>query len=227
MAAQQRKVNVSEDDSRSPVIPSQVLDAAAAMFLQSGYFRTRMQDIASSFGVTHAALYYHFRNKKDILAQINIRACEDLLARADAIVGRMTDPGDTFVELLRSHMTYVAENPALIATFFENDFEIPQAEFRKIQKMRRAYTKVFLDVYEQGVSAGALREFDQNIAVFLVLGACNWIYRWYEPGGDMPPEDLVTNAMKVLEAAFLAGDPKSAKPARKAPRAPGARKKAT
>jgi TetR/AcrR family transcriptional regulator, cholesterol catabolism regulator len=202
--AQRRKAQPKEQEGRSPVLPSEVLDAAAEMFLANGYFRTRMQDIASSFGVTHAALYYHFRNKTDILAQVNLRACQDLLARANSILAQNLDPADTFVALIRSHMTYVAENPALIATFFENDFELPAAQFRRIQRMRRQYTDVFLDVYEKGVDQGLLVSFNTNVAVFFALGACNWIYRWYEPGGTMGPAQLVDEGMRLIDALFRA-----------------------
>jgi AcrR family transcriptional regulator len=215
VAAQQRKTHPMEDETRPPVIPSQVLDAAATMFLTNGYFRTRMQDIASSFGVTHAALYYHFRNKKDILAQINLRACQDLLDRANAILAKDLGSSDTFMELVRSHMSYVALNPALIATFFENDFEIPEPEFEEIQEMRRKYTKIFLNVYQKGVAEGTLPDFDGNIAVFFVLGACNWIYRWYEPGGDMTPDQIVDEGMRFLGALFSSGEAKTrSKPVR-------------
>jgi AcrR family transcriptional regulator len=181
-----------------PVIPETVLEEAARMFLEQGYYRTRMQDIADSFGVTHAALYYHFRNKQDILAQINVRAIRKLLDGAESILATEMPPTEKFLALIRQHMEYVATNPAFVGTFLEHDLEIPPAHLARITRMRRAYTQILIDLYEEARADGSVPAIDSKVAVSLLLGACNWIYRWYEPDRALSPEQLVEQGMILL-----------------------------
>src|SRR3990172_1084369 len=44
-----------------------ILRAAERLFAQHGYARTSMKRLAGSVGVTDAALYNHFRSKREIL----------------------------------------------------------------------------------------------------------------------------------------------------------------
>jgi AcrR family transcriptional regulator len=191
-------VDALRPEPRSPVNAEQVLDHAAELFLANGYYGTRMQDIAEFFGVTHAALYYHFRNKQDILARINLRALEQLLESAHDAMAEGRPPRETLLEMLRRHMTHVAHGPAVVAALLEHDLEIPPESFAEIARRRREYNDLFVVVYDRGKHEGTLPDVDSRVAVSLLIGACNWIYRWYEPGGALPPAQLVEQGMQLL-----------------------------
>ncbi|MEZ0068819.1 AcrR family transcriptional regulator [Streptacidiphilus sp. MAP12-20] len=49
---------------------ARILDVALELFVEHGYEKTSLREIADRLGVTKAALYYHFRTKEDILAGI-------------------------------------------------------------------------------------------------------------------------------------------------------------
>jgi AcrR family transcriptional regulator len=49
---------------------ARILDVALELFVEHGYDKTSLREIADRLGVTKAALYYHFRTKEDILAGI-------------------------------------------------------------------------------------------------------------------------------------------------------------
>jgi AcrR family transcriptional regulator len=44
-----------------------ILDVALELFIEKGYDKTSLREIADQLGVTKAALYYHFPSKQDIL----------------------------------------------------------------------------------------------------------------------------------------------------------------
>ena len=44
-----------------------IIETALALFSQSGYLATSMNDIAQQVGLTKAALYKHFSGKQEIL----------------------------------------------------------------------------------------------------------------------------------------------------------------
>jgi AcrR family transcriptional regulator len=77
-----------------------ILDIALELFVDRGYDKTSLRDIAERLGTTKAALYYHFERKQDILLELHLRLhalgrealeqleqLEDGQARADAWPG--------------------------------------------------------------------------------------------------------------------------------------------
>jgi AcrR family transcriptional regulator len=50
-----------------------ILDIALELFVEQGYDKTSLRDIATRLGTTKAALYYHFERKQDILLELHLR----------------------------------------------------------------------------------------------------------------------------------------------------------
>ena len=50
-----------------------ILDVAADLFVEQGYDKTSLREIAQRVGFTKAALYYHFASKADILVALHMR----------------------------------------------------------------------------------------------------------------------------------------------------------
>jgi AcrR family transcriptional regulator len=61
--------------------------AAARLFQERGYHNVSMEDVAAAVGLTGPALYRHFRNKHDILAQ----ALDEQLSAVEAVATRALD----------------------------------------------------------------------------------------------------------------------------------------
>ena len=53
-----------------------ILDVALDLFIEQGYDKTSLREIAEPLGVTKAALYYHFAAKEDILLALHLRLHE-------------------------------------------------------------------------------------------------------------------------------------------------------
>jgi AcrR family transcriptional regulator len=53
-----------------------ILDAALDLFIEKGFDKTSLREIAEQLGVTKAALYYHFASKEDILMALHMRLHE-------------------------------------------------------------------------------------------------------------------------------------------------------
>ncbi|MGA7420634.1 MAG: helix-turn-helix domain-containing protein [Acidimicrobiales bacterium] len=81
---------------------SALLEAAAELFAEKGYGETSIRDITRRSGVTSGAVYGHFRNKADLLAEaVNLRTTEEL--ESQATVSRATDYIQTLTRLARDY----------------------------------------------------------------------------------------------------------------------------
>src|SRR5579863_3643512 len=58
---------------------ARILDVALDLFIEKGYDKTSLREIAGRLGFTKAALYYHFPSKQDILMALHLRL-HDLFA---------------------------------------------------------------------------------------------------------------------------------------------------
>jgi TetR/AcrR family transcriptional regulator, cholesterol catabolism regulator len=171
-----------------------ILDEAARQFRKNGYERTRVQDIAARFGVTHAALYYYFPRKSDILVALNVAAMETLLNGVRELVD-VDDPAVRFERMLEAHIVFVAGNLPMMAAFFEYDSAVRQEDFRKIRHLRRQYNDTLTSTFEEAQNSGSFTSgITAETAVNTLLGAVNWMYRWHSP--DVPP-DLATLTQEI------------------------------
>ncbi len=99
----------SKRSARRPrgVMRERILDVALELFMEDGYEKTSLRDIAERLGVTKAAIYYHFERKEDILLELHLRlhaigrtaldkleALDDPVAQAEAWPALM----DEFIE---------------------------------------------------------------------------------------------------------------------------------
>src|SRR6202020_1691135 len=50
-----------------------ILNVALDLFIEKGFDKTSLREIAEQLGVTKAALYYHFASKEDILMALHLR----------------------------------------------------------------------------------------------------------------------------------------------------------
>ena len=57
----------------APSTRERILDIALELFVDQGYDKTSLRDIAERLGTTKAALYYHFERKQDILLELHLR----------------------------------------------------------------------------------------------------------------------------------------------------------
>src|SRR5438445_13587309 len=83
--ARQRNLDVKRDA---------VLQTAAHLFLEQGYRKTSMSELAKRLKITKPALYYYFRNKDEILVECykaGISVIEDLMDQAAVTHGTGLD----------------------------------------------------------------------------------------------------------------------------------------
>lgn len=70
----------------------ELLDTAFSEFLETGYRESRLEDIAMKAGVTRGALYWHYKNKEDLLDSLIRQKDIESIKIADEIAGSDDEP---------------------------------------------------------------------------------------------------------------------------------------
>ena len=165
-----------------------VLNAAADLFLSRGYNFTRLDDIATSLGITKPALYNYFKNKQEILFACH-RMGHDII---DEAIKGIEQRGGTGIEMLRFLIQVYA---AIMTQKFGmclvrlDDHELAAKDFAHIKRRRRFVYDRFETYIRKGIADGSIIECDVRMTAFWLAGAINNVTRWYKPGG-MTSEEI-------------------------------------
>ncbi|HEU4333394.1 MAG TPA: TetR/AcrR family transcriptional regulator [Candidatus Eisenbacteria bacterium] len=166
----------------------EILRAALRAFRERGYHATTLDDIARRLGVRNTALYHYFPDKESILYECH----RESLGELDRILAEargLPEPGERLRHVIREHVRVMTDTLEGSPLAFEVKSLSPGRR-SEIIAGRDRYERDVRRMVRGGIRAGTFRSVDAKIAVFAILGAINWIARWYRPGGAMRAEEL-------------------------------------
>lgn len=179
----------------------EILDAAAAAFMERGYSATSMADIAERLGATKGRIYHWYRSKGQIYLDIHRRAVEILLDAVEPIASEDAGASERLYRMVYAHAAVMIRDmpyqrvsvQSLDARIVTDGNHVRSETVRGVIALRDSYEQLFADVIAQGVAEGVFREVPGRLATKPLLGAMNWITRWYAPdrvGQEHRPEDI-------------------------------------
>ena len=171
---------------RPPTIENarnRILDDASALFAKEGYDGTSLGELAEAIGLTKAAIYHYFPNKKEIYEAIIVRTLQGLLRAVSAEVARVDQPADGLATFMRAHADYFERHYDAFLTMLvgyggmENVVMIAEA-----QKLRDEYEALLRRIIADGITQGVFAQTDVSVASRAILSMLNWMVRWFKPG---------------------------------------------
>ncbi|MEW2353982.1 TetR/AcrR family transcriptional regulator [Spirillospora sp. NPDC029432] len=147
--------------SSEPANPrrAEILAAAAELFARRGYHGVSIGDLGRAVGLTGPALYRHFRGKEAVLAEMLLDISGRLLAEG-ARRAADPDPAAALDALLRGHIAFALDEPALITVHGRELDNVPEADRHRVRRLQRAYVEEWVGVLRRlrpGEPAGRTR----------------------------------------------------------------------
>ncbi|HSE35759.1 MAG TPA: TetR/AcrR family transcriptional regulator [Blastocatellia bacterium] len=180
-----------------------ILRAAIKVFAGSGFFNSKVADVAREAGVADGTVYLYFKNKDDILASIFNHYMENALAAGRARLAEINHPVEKLRRIVHAHLEGLGRDRNLAVVF--------QVELRSSSKFMEQfsatkvteYLELIREVIEEGQQSGVFRSgLNTKIAAKVLFGALdematNWVlsHKRYS---------LVSTAEPVLDV-FLNG----------------------
>jgi len=177
-------------DARRAVI----LDSAVRAMNDRGLRGAGMRDIARAAGLSTGNLYYYFRNKEELIYACQDRAVDQLL---EVLASAKPRPSfdDRVSALIDGHLRVVMAGGASL--HLELD-ELPKPMFKKIVHKRDRYERGVRELIAEGQREGAARVGDPKLQAFALLGALNWVARWYKDGAGDQEEIIASFRQQLL-----------------------------
>lgn len=177
----------------------EILEVSVEIFSERGYRATGLRDIAERVGLRQPSLYHYFPSKEVILIELYEQVMEDSIRAVSSVAEKGLEPDVAFREVLEERIRYMCLNQRLVRIFFEEEAELPPQLTKKLRRRQREYEDVYVGLLEAGVKKGKFQlSTTPRIALYALLGAVNWSYRWYNSEGSLSVEKLASDIAEML-----------------------------
>ena len=167
----------------------EILKSAAAAFRRRGYHGASMGEIAQALRMTKGSLYYYFKNKEEILFFCHDYSLDILLEMLERIETAGGTPPEKLRSLIESFVHHILDD--LRGTAMTLDFQALSAPLlRRVIAKRDRFDRGIRRLLQEGMDAGAIAPGDPKLLTFAILGAVNWIPRWFDPSGPATSEEI-------------------------------------
>ncbi len=167
-----------------------IVKAAAKLFSEKGYHDATVEEIARELKYTKGSIYYYISSKQDLLFQCHDLAMNLLLENIEKIKNSGLPPDRMLKEVVKSHIETLVSEFNLITVTLGSDYELEEKYAEIIIAKRDQYEKFIADIIREGIKKGIFREVPVKMVINLIMGASNWIGRWFSPDGPMTIQEI-------------------------------------
>ncbi len=154
-----------------------------------GYHGATVEHIAAALRMKKGNLYYYFRDKEDILFACHQYSLDRLLMLLEDIEQRGGPADERLRQIIVAFVHIILDELHSTALFL--DLEALSAAHRKAVIARRdRFDHGMRQVIQSGIRSGAFARSDAKLLSFAILGAINWIPRWYNPDGSSSSQEI-------------------------------------
>jgi AcrR family transcriptional regulator len=176
-----------------------VLRTAVQLFLEQGYHRATLNEVAERLNITKPALYNYFRGKEEILFECWALGQE----RVDEFIAEINAGGGTGLAKLRKLIRAYAE---VMATDFGASLvrfdprDLSDKNRKIVRSAKKSIDRTFRKFIADGIADGSIKPCDPKLSAFAIAGSLNWIGHWFQRGGAFSAEAIASDfAVRLTE----------------------------
>jgi AcrR family transcriptional regulator len=183
---------------QSPKLPAeerrrQLLMAARSLFLKKGFRGTTTEEIARKAGLTKGAIYFHFKNKEDILFELLKHMHAEVVAAIKAIPKGTGSPAELLRSLLEAKCIDSSADFVHYLDFWLQAWKIPKVRKHMVDTMT-GYDEVFASRIDPAFASTPRERRDLAMLIFALYDGM--IVRKMLGQADVSPERQI----KLLKA---------------------------
>jgi AcrR family transcriptional regulator len=167
----------------------EILKSAAAAFRRRGYHGASVDEIASALEMTKGNLYYYFKNKEEILFACHEYSLDKLLVLMEDVQAEQSSPEAKLRRLVLAFVHLILDDLHGTALTLDPEALSPLL-FQRVIAKRDQFDHGIRAIIQQGIDQGVFRPGDPKMIEFAMMGAVNWIAKWFDPAGPMTSDHI-------------------------------------
>lgn len=185
------------------LVEEELIRVAIQCFSERGYLRTTLEDIASRVGISRMTFYSYFDSKATLLKVICERSLSEYRRQLETLLKQPLPRLEKLRRAVALHIASLTSEQPLIQLFFREEAHLPEEVASTVTKIHREIDRLMEKEIERGIQRGEIMAEDPRLLMYAFTGMCNWLYRWYRPGGRITPADIIRVFTRVLESGCL------------------------
>lgn len=194
---------VERNGPRRDVLMVEVLDKAAALFASRGFAATSLQDIAKEIGLSRTSIYYYFASKDALLEELVrgvTQRTAEIFADLDGVAG--ASHAANLAEATRRLVLWVTDPHTHFKLLDRTENELPDELAAMHRDTKRRVLRNMVELIQGGITDGAFKPVNAQVAAFAILGMCNWTAWWFQPSGTLDRKE-VADQVATLAVAMV------------------------
>lgn len=159
---------------------SRIVEAATGMFLARGFDAVTTSQLAEAAGITAPALYWHFKSKMDLFAEVL-----ETSYRSFFVTLLQQTTGDDARQRLHSYVRALVElqlrDQDLMFGLGQLKERLPADRKGELARLQRAYGEHAKEILQQGVDEGYFDLDDLSLTSLAIHTMCEYAVVWYRP----------------------------------------------
>jgi TetR/AcrR family transcriptional regulator len=167
----------------------EILRSAAAAFHKRGYYGASVDAVAKAAGMTGPNLYYYFKDKEEILFTCHDYGLDLLLEMLRQVEASIEPSEEKLRKLIVGFVRVMIDelHGSILMLSVEG---LSPRRLRAIVKKRDRFDRGIRRIIQAQMKEGKIGKTEPKLISFAILGAINWISRWYDPRGHANSEQI-------------------------------------
>jgi AcrR family transcriptional regulator len=193
MPPRPRRQAIDTDTARE-----RILEGAAALFMERGFHATSVRELGDQLDISQSSLYYHAKNKAQILVDLNNDLMDELIAGMEAIAAEPRSGLERLGRVIAQLLETIAEHQARVTVVLHERRSLPKSAARVIQRKRDTVDEIIDRIITEGVQDGTVRDLPVVLLRLALTGMTNWAYTWYDPDGPLSADEIAEFFVDLL-----------------------------
>jgi len=174
-----------------------ILKSASAAFRKLGYHGATVEQIAAALHMNKGNLYYYFKSKEEILFACHVYSHDRLQELLDQTVRSTVSAEAKLRKLIHAAVHVILDELHGTALLVDLDALTP-AHRRAVIERRDKFDHGMRMIIEEGIATGAFKSTNPKLIGFAMLGAVNWIAKWFNPNGPSTSDEVANRFADYL-----------------------------
>ncbi|HET6509111.1 MAG TPA: TetR/AcrR family transcriptional regulator [Baekduia sp.] len=204
------RATIVTDDDRHGDSRERIIDAATALFVRDGYRATSLKAIAEQVGMSPPALYWHFESKQHLFLASMEHLLETFMASVEARLTGATPPA-LLRQFVTAHAVWKLEQREAAGAYTmalgmrDIVHTLSPRHRRSLVAKQRRHLDRLRGILDAGVAGGAFVIEDIRVTAFAIITLCEHVQSWYDPTGELSPDDVAERYAELVLAMVRAG----------------------
>lgn len=168
----------------------EICEIATRLFVEKGFEKTTIRDIAKAGRMNSSALYYYFEDKEHILYEILMEIMNESLEQMRGIERSGLCGKDKIEAVIKLHTKIYGVDPVRMGLIVFNQKSLNPEHWEELKGKQREYTDIAARILNDVRRQGEIVDLDPTVCTFALFGMIQWAFGWYHPEGAIKPDGL-------------------------------------